>query len=441
MKQRKLTNCLVLAATAVLAASAARAEPMVDRITEMAARSRVVIHNSDLATQLNVSLNAEGLPIAKAILRQSATHPEVQLEALVAPVPANPRDPQEARERTTALYVHGTDQDTVLSVAQPYLELELDAGSGVLRVANLAHALPAARLVDHLRSDDLVGLVQPREFNLDGASLRALGALKETVRGELTRNGQRCDAAALLYSLFPGELTIELQPRCAGGGTSQGRLVYNVSAVTFSGDGLPQDGELRLTASELAPTISGGLLLVPKVRAGELYTPDSPGLLSYGAGESGVKTIDFAALLSGAGVGAPCTPDAFTLCLDGKVSGDRRFQVQLSWFTSQNGGDGGSALATPLQELGISKGGFFSFFPNNPEMLIKVLDGCAITGHYWVFAAPTTNVGFTLEVIDTVARDGGAPESVYRYVRSNPDLAVATAFADTSAYDTCDYGS
>jgi hypothetical protein len=132
-------------------------------------------------------------------------------------------------------------------------------------------------------------------------------------------------------------------------------------------------------------------------------------------------------------------PDAFTLCLDGKIPGDQRFQATLSWFTSQNGGNSGSGLAAPLGGLGIAKGGLFSFFPNNPEVLLKVLDGCNITGYFWVFAAPTTNLGYTLTVIDTVARDAGSPESVYRYQRANTDGVVATAFADTSAYDTCQF--
>ena len=36
-------------------------------------------------------------------------------------------------------------------------------------------------------------------------------------------------------------------------------------------------------------------------------------------------------------------------------------------------------------------------------MVIKVLDGCAINQHYWVFAGGLTDVGIDLEVIDTVS--------------------------------------
>ena len=34
-------------------------------------------------------------------------------------------------------------------------------------------------------------------------------------------------------------------------------------------------------------------------------------------------------------------------------------------------------------------------------MVVKTLDGCAINGHYWVYAAGLTDVGLTLTVLDT----------------------------------------
>jgi hypothetical protein len=38
--------------------------------------------------------------------------------------------------------------------------------------------------------------------------------------------------------------------------------------------------------------------------------------------------------------------------------------------------------------------GYFWFFdPTNVEMTVKVLDGCSVNGHYWVFAGGMTNVG------------------------------------------------
>ena len=89
-----------------------------------------------------------------------------------------------------------------------------------------------------------------------------------------------------------------------------------------------------------------------------------------------------------------CVPDDVTLCLQ---SG--RFQVQATWRAAD--GEGGEAHADPLSD---SSGTFWFFSPDNTEVLVKVLDACDITGleGYWVFFAATTNVDFTVSVIDTV---------------------------------------
>ncbi len=126
---------------------------------------------------------------------------------------------------------------------------------------------------------------------------------------------------------------------------------------------------------------------------------------------------------SGGGV---CTPDATTLCLPG----DNRFKVMLYFETVQGPGNMGDALAIPLDPVGITKGGIFYFSdPNNPEMLVKVLDGCAINNHYWVFYAATTNIGFELTVEDT---DTGTTRFYL-----NPDINPAQTITDTLAFATC----
>ena len=72
---------------------------------------------------------------------------------------------------------------------------------------------------------------------------------------------------------------------------------------------------------------------------------------------------------------------------------------------------------------------FWFFSPNNWEILVKVLDGCDFNGHYWVFAAATTNVEYTLRVTDTLAGE------VATY--SNPLGSSAAAVTDTGALATC----
>ena len=56
---------------------------------------------------------------------------------------------------------------------------------------------------------------------------------------------------------------------------------------------------------------------------------------------------------------------------------------------------GGAGRADDGQTL------FYFFDPANWEMLVKVLDGCEINNHFWVFAAAATDVEYTLTVTDT----------------------------------------
>jgi virginiamycin B lyase len=121
-----------------------------------------------------------------------------------------------------------------------------------------------------------------------------------------------------------------------------------------------------------------------------------------------------------------CTPGDTTLCLDDQP-GDRRWQLTLAFNTADGGGHAGNGHAIPLAGLGVSRGGLFWFFSaDNPEMLVKLLDGCTLNQEFWVFAAATTNAGFTLTVVDT--RTG----RVKAY--TNPDGTAAPPVQDTSAF-------
>jgi arylsulfatase A-like enzyme/uncharacterized metal-binding protein len=125
----------------------------------------------------------------------------------------------------------------------------------------------------------------------------------------------------------------------------------------------------------------------------------------------------------------PCVAGATTLCIDG-APGDSRFKVEVAYQTSQGGGLSGKGQAIPLSSVGVTHGGVFWFFSeDNPEMLIKVLDGCAVDGKKWIFASAGTNVGLTVTVTDTAT---GA-QKIYL----NPDLNPAQPIQDTAAFATC----
>ncbi len=134
-----------------------------------------------------------------------------------------------------------------------------------------------------------------------------------------------------------------------------------------------------------------------------------------------------------------CVADETTLCIDHRP-GDRRFEVKMSWQTALNGGLSGEATTTSLAPLGFATGGLLSFFEGNPEALIKVLDGCGLSQHFWVFGAAATTLGYDLTVVDTLARLRGAnPEGLYTHTVSNDDGDFAAPFFTTEALDTCLY--
>jgi poly(3-hydroxybutyrate) depolymerase len=113
---------------------------------------------------------------------------------------------------------------------------------------------------------------------------------------------------------------------------------------------------------------------------------------------------------------AACTPSPTALCLAGG-----RFRVEVDWTA---GGTGGAGRVVPV---GSDGSGLFWFFdPANWEMLVKVLDACAVNGHRWVFAAATTDVAFSLRARDEATGDA------WRF--DHPGGEPAPAITDTAAF-------
>lgn len=117
----------------------------------------------------------------------------------------------------------------------------------------------------------------------------------------------------------------------------------------------------------------------------------------------------------------PCLPSGSNLCLN-----QGRFKVEVEWKDFQ--GRIGSGQVVPF---GSDDSGLLWFFdPANWEMLVKILDGCGLNGHFWVFSAATTNVEYALRVTDMQA------DTVKSYL--NPLGNAADALADTHAFPCSD---
>jgi predicted esterase len=116
---------------------------------------------------------------------------------------------------------------------------------------------------------------------------------------------------------------------------------------------------------------------------------------------------------------APCVPTPTTLCLQ-----QGRFRVAVAWDANGSAG-AGQAVANPSPDSGL----FWFFSADNWELMVKVLDGCAVNGHYWVYAAGTTTVHYMLTVTDTLTGKAVTYE--------NPAGRAAAATTDVDAFQTC----
>lgn len=107
---------------------------------------------------------------------------------------------------------------------------------------------------------------------------------------------------------------------------------------------------------------------------------------------------------------------------------DGRFCVWGAWKDF----DGNTGLALPSGHRTDESAQMWFFTPDNWELSFKLLNGCALNGHYWFFLAGTTNVEFELHV-----RDLAAQSSVAEKVYTNTLGTDAQTVLDTSAFDGC----
>jgi hypothetical protein len=198
-----------------------------------------------------------------------------------------------------------------------------------------------------------------------------------------------------------------------------------------------------------APVTTGDTVAFTQTGSELSSDNDSFGNLFYDAGRGACNSTIFETegtsppldAVAGAGVGVAiyqknppfgptaCIASDTVLCVDDRP-GDGRFKVSASFQTAQGGGRFGKAQAIPTSQLGVVHGGLLWFFAgDNPEMLLKIVNGCAVNGHYWAFLSAATNVGFTVTVADTLL----ANSKTY----SNADLTAAPPVQDTSALASC----
>ncbi len=117
----------------------------------------------------------------------------------------------------------------------------------------------------------------------------------------------------------------------------------------------------------------------------------------------------------------PCgtgfSPEA---CLPGRETGDQ-FRAR-AWFDAGSG-----RTEAQVAAAGPEAGAAFTFFDEtNPEIFLKVLDGCGVNAHWWVFVSALTDVAFDLEIFD-----GGAGEL---WTTSHAGGTLAAPISDIEAF-------
>jgi hypothetical protein len=137
-------------------------------------------------------------------------------------------------------------------------------------------------------------------------------------------------------------------------------------------------------------------------------------------GASRLETAPARRVRASRGIGS-CAPSPTTLCLE-----DGRFAVRVAWWDFA--GETGDAQVVPAG--GTDSGLLWFFQPDNWELLVKVLDACALNGSYWVLSAATTNVGYRLTVTDT------ATGRVVEYENTLGERSPA--IVDVEAFATCE---
>ncbi len=119
-----------------------------------------------------------------------------------------------------------------------------------------------------------------------------------------------------------------------------------------------------------------------------------------------------------------CVESSTVLCLQ-----EDRYEVTLE-FTANDDTQSARVARPRTSDSGL----FYFFEPNNWEMLLKVLDGCGVNEHHWVFAASATDVGLNLTVRDTTSgesktytKDPGEPAPAITDVGAFPNACEASS--------------
>ena len=138
-------------------------------------------------------------------------------------------------------------------------------------------------------------------------------------------------------------------------------------------------------------------------------------IVSVGSGEDDLSSVQLGQVFL----------DARSLPREELPLHDGLFEVKVEWTDTE--GHQGTGKVVP--GFSPNSGLFWFFRPSNWELLVKVLNGCALNGHYWVLGAGATNVGYSVRVHAPWAGNPGG----FAWTYSNPVNQHSRFFVDTEA--------
>lgn len=192
--------------------------------------------------------------------------------------------------------------------------------------------------------------------------------------------------------------------------------------ITVNGIEDENDFDLFADFDELPEATAGGNDPCQSFRDGTfescIVEDPEPGTWFAVVAAFGAKGGEYQITFTLLGTPSSCEADEETLC----AGEGGRFRVRVTWKDFQGKTGTGKAVDIDRRDSGL----FWFFGPQNLELLVKVLDGCSVNDHFWVFAAATTTVEYEITVLDTETGE------IVTY--ENPLGVAPPATTDTGAF-------
>lgn len=202
------------------------------------------------------------------------------------------------------------------------------------------------------------------------------------------RHGIACSSDAGANTCFAGCAPPTKPTLTVTAGPNQNSLSWTNSGTGRRYDVFRSDRGCNSGFARIANDLTGTSFTDTGVAGGSTYSYQ---VVAHPAGNEACSSAPSTCQTSLAA--GTCTPTSTALCMHNK-----RFRVTGTWRNPSSGQTGtGNAVSYS------DKAGYFWFFgSSNLELGVKVLDGTAANGFFWIFHGTLTDLEYTLVVTDTV---------------------------------------